>query len=1197
MNFIPLDLFNHDMEGATLIEASAGTGKTYTITGLYLRLLLERDIPPQGILVVTYTEAATKELRGRIRAVISKCLGFLNGEKIPADDFALEQYMRSYLGKPYARRILTGALQSFDEASIHTIHAFCRRILSENPFESGSLPDTEFVTDDTHLSLETVYDFYRRNIIQLPARDLAHVIPLMKKKGMLAPDKLASLLSDELALDPGIPVLPDEVFNMAELDSGWSRVRDLYDKLKSMWQDQDEHTAILADLLTLGGKSYNSGVRGRMESALSDFFKDGDPLAIPGNFSRWTPSIIKEKMPDVPVPAHPFFVCCGKFQSSIDELENLFMLFNRSLLREFIRSSPAVIAGKKSMYNLRSFNDLLLDLHNALAGQGGAVLRTSVARKYRAALIDEFQDTDPLQYGIFTTLFGDDRILYLIGDPKQAIYAFRGADIFSYMRASSSIDHRFTLSENHRSTPDMINAVNTIFSRSDNPFVFDSIRFLTATAAGGGPSENFHCSDIPPEPLQLLLLPPGPLEGGRMTKGEAEKIASSSCAVEIAALITLGRNGKALIGERPIQAGDIAVLVRTRTHGQMVQRELGDMGVRSVMAGAGSVFESPMARDLYVILHALASPSSDPLLCAALSTIVMGRSAADIAGLRSDDAAMEEVVSSFYDYSRILREKGFMTMALLMMENENVRERLLGLEYGERYMTDFLHLCEIIHNGAEENHLCAEGLLSWFSERLTGINAPDENQIRLESDESAVRIITVHKSKGLQFPVVFCPMLWGRSASGRGNSAVYYRKYHDSHNGDIRVLNLDVSDETAMYSSERENLAEELRLLYVAMTRSRYRLYLTWGCLNEFMILKSGSALAYLLHGQRSSGDENTLDEVLPSMKYDDILADCEECGIASGGTIGVSSVSAGPAGRISMTEDRSLTAGPGKFSRVFIRNRLVTSYSALAETVHSAEKPDYDMVKSVAEVTDDPGKTVFSFPAGTDAGTCLHSVFERIDYSHPESDRIGPVVKKTLGENGLDLQWADVITAMIQRVLTTPLPGMPDGFSLSALTGKDRICEMEFYISMQGSGTIGGLTGILGEYGMGSGAVSGDELSSFLRGFIDLVFRCRDRYYIVDWKSNLLGKTEDYYSENNIRQEMSRHNYYLQYHLYTLALHRYLGTRLQNYSYEKNFGGVYYLFIRGMNGTAGSRGIYHDRPPEELVAAIDRYLEEKNDR
>jgi len=1194
MNFIPLDLFNHEMEGATLIEASAGTGKTYTITGLYLRLLLERDIPPQGILVVTYTEAATKELRGRIRTVISECLGFLNGEKISAADPALEQYMRSYLDKPYARRILTGALQSFDEASIHTIHAFCRRILSENPFESGSLPDTEFATDDTHLSLETVYDFYRRNIVRLPARDLAHVIPVMQKKGMLAPEQLASLLSGELALDPGIPVLPDEVFNMAEVDSGWSRVQGLYDRLNSMWQD--ERAAILTDLLTLGGRSYNSGVRGRMESALSDYFKMNDPPAVPDNINRWTPSFIKEKMPDTAVPAHPFFVFCGELQSSIEELKNLYTLLNRYLLREFIRSSPREIAGKKFKYNLRSFNDLLLDLHNALAGRGGSVLRASVAGKYRAALIDEFQDTDPLQYGIFTTLFGDDRIMYLIGDPKQAIYAFRGADIFSYMKASSSIDRRFTLNENHRSTPGMIKAVNTIFSRSDNPFVFDSIRFLTATAAGGGPSENFHCSEIPPEPLQLQLLPPGPLEGGRMTKGEAEKIASSSCAMEIAGLITLGRNGKALIGERPIQAGDIAVLVRTRTHGQMVQRELGDLGVRSVMAGAGSVLESPMARDLYVILHALASPSSDALLCAALSTIVMGRSAADIAGLRDDDASMEEVVSSFHDYSRILREKGFMTMALSMMENENVRERLLGLEYGERHMTDFLHLCEIIHNGAEENHLSAEGLLSWFSERLTGINATDENQIRLESDESAVRIITVHKSKGLQFPVVFCPMLWGRSASGRGNSAVFYRKYHDSHNGNIRVLNLDVSDETAIISSERENLAEELRLLYVAMTRSRYRLYLTWGCLNEFRILKSGSALAYLLHGKRSPGDENTLDEVLPSMKYDDILADCEKCGTASGGTIGVSSVAVRPSPKISMPEDHSLTAGPCKFTRVFIRNRLVTSYSALAEAVHTGEKPDYDMVKSVADVTDGPGKTVFSFPAGAEAGTCLHSVFERIDYCHPEPDRIAPVVIKTLGENGLDPQWADVVTSMIQRVLTTPLPGMPEGFSLSLLTGNDRICEMEFYISMQGSGTIGGLTGILGEHGMGSGAVSGDELSSFLRGFIDLVFRCRDRYYIVDWKSNLLGKTEDYYNEKNIRQEMARHNYYLQYHLYTLAIHRYLATRLQNYSYEKNFGGVYYLFIRGMNGTAGSRGIYHDRPPEKLVAAIDRYLEERND-
>lgn len=1079
----PFDLLHTPLAGRHLIEASAGTGKTFTIAGLYLRLVLEWRLRVDQILVVTFTEAATEELRDRIRRRLREALdAFAAGG---SEDPLLRGLVDGGIAAAEALRLLTAALRSFDEAAIFTIHGFCQRTLQEYPFASGALADTELVTDQARLLREVAADFWRNVVYRAPASLVRRIVA-----AGVTPERLLQLVG--LRGGPLLTVIPD--LPLPELPTG----------------EPDEA------------------------------FLD-----------RWL----------------------------------------LALKRQFYDYLAAELPRRKRRANVRYFDDLLLDLYQALHQPQGAVLAGAVRERYRAAMIDEFQDTDPLQFRIFDALYpaAAETPLFLIGDPKQAIYSFRGADIFAYLEAAAATAQAHTLIENWRSEPALIRAVNALFAGRTAPFLFPEIAFHPVRAAERERELLTVDGMTDPAPLKLIFVP-RPEADKPINKGEGAELLVRGIAAEIARLLDDGAAGRLRIGDRPLAAGDIAVLVRKNHQARLVQRELSRLGIPAVLRGAGNLFASAEAAEILLVLGAVAEPADERQLRAALITDLVGIGGDDLARLLADESAWEAVLEEFRDYHDLWAKSGCMAMALRLLAARRVRSRLLARPDGERRLTNLLHCFELLHQAAVTDNLGLEGTVNWLAARLDDEYRGEEHEIRLETDEAAVQLVTVHKSKGLEYPVVFCPFSWeGGGASGE---PVFF---HDA--AGRAVLDLG-SPELARHRlrAAEENLAEGLRLLYVAVTRAKNRCYLAWGAFKD----AGDSALHYLLHpGAPVARGQVALSDGA-------IGAELAQLAATAAGTIAVIPLS----GRAAAGTCRRGAAREALRCREFHGNIdqdwRVASFTALASrSGGTAELPDRDELMAGGAFAAPPESsgerlTIREFPRGTAAGIFLHEIFEELDFAAGPAGVAEMVVAEKLSRHGFAGDWLPAVTAMLCQVLTVPLPAGAASFRLADLRPGAWRTEMEFYFPLRfisaddlraAARGWGGLDLPLDLAELFAG-LAFRPVRGMVRGFVDLVCEWQGRYFILDWKSNYLGPHPADYGPARLRESMRAHCYPLQYLLYTVALHRHLTVRLADYDYDRHFGGVHYLFLRGVDASGGEGGgIFYDRPPRRLVEELAQLL------
>ena len=1059
------DLLQTPLAGRNLIEASAGTGKTFTIAGVYLRLVLELRLSVSGILVVTFTEAATKELRERIRKRLKEAESAF--EKGESNDPLLESLLRTIPDHPEARRSLASAVRSFDEAAIFTIHGFCQRMLQENPFESGSLCNTELLTDQGSILTEIAQDYWRINCYG------------------------SSL--ERIAAANDARLSPSSLLGMAR------RVC-------------------------------------------------GDPFA----------SVIP-CLPEEPCDSDDWLL---------------------GLRRGFFDYLAEELPGRKRLRNVRSFDDLLLDLHAALT-RPGSTLPALIRERYQAALIDEFQDTDPTQFAIFDTIFParHEAPFFLIGDPKQAIYSFRGADIFAYMGAARNTRSRHTLLENWRSEPSLIRGVNALFASHGAPFLFEEIPFSPVEAA---PKERELLTEdgSGTAPLKLWFAPRK--EAGKpINKGEAWEMLPETVASEISRLLRGGASGKLKIGERGVQPGDIAVLVRANRQAKLMQRALTRRGIPSVLCSAGNLFESDEAAELLTVLSAVSEPGHEALLRGALATDLAGVSGAELARLMGDEADWEQVLEEFRSYHEIWGASGCMAMTLRFMERRQVRGRLLSAPLGERRLTNLLHLVETIHQAQIEGHLGMEGVIAWLACRISEENKREEHEIRLETDEAAVQLVTIHKSKGLEYPIVFLPFCWAEYG-GKEQSALF----HDA-NGQV-ILDIGsakLSEHQAL--ARRESLAESLRLLYVALTRGKHRSYLIWGAFKD----AGDCALHYLLHpgAEVAKGQVTLSDQAM--------LEDLDRLSAASQGAIEVLPIPEADHEPYLPVAEHCPGFDFRRFSGTIAKEWRVASFTSLStHKQYAAELPDRDEGSRGEPADAEAGEPsgIFAFPKGAKAGIFLHEIFEKLDFSAP-SQALEPLVAELLASHGFEAKWSSAVCSMVRSVLRAPLG--KEGLILERIGLERRFTELEFFFPLTrltsdrlrtavarcgGEGFPVDMAGLFSR-------LSFAPVEGMLRGFMDLVVEQGGRYYILDWKSNHLGNRVADYDLTGMRREMEHSLYPLQYLLYTVALDNYLRLRIPGYDYEKHFGGIFYLFLRGVDGTGN--GVFADRPPRHFIEELSEAL------
>ena len=1207
------DPIQSPLHGKCLIEAGAGTGKTYAITTLVLRLILEKALPVETILVVTFTTAATAELRDRLRRRLKTAQRILRGDA--CDDPQLHRLIANCRPKETAIERLEDALANYDRMPVFTIHGFCQRILTEMAFETGSAFDAELVTDTAPLIQRLADDFWRKTWTAAAPELMQFALPRMK-----SPDHLA-LLYRRYAV-PLMDIQPDATPappSMEAFRTQWSQIRDQWPSCR------DDVLALLASpglKANIYGRPTDSGHLGAFRTPREEKIQTWA-----GELDRWTRSptnafpppealvyftpgkLVQSVKKGAPVPRHSFFEQCEHLQEEARRLEAQLQAWLAGTFVSFFHAMATGLRQIKQEQQVLFFDDLLMKVHEALQQKGNSALKHMLMMRYRAALIDEFQDTDAIQYAIFNDLFGGgEHLMAMIGDPKQAIYSFRGADIFTYLYAAQDAPQRYTLTRNWRSTPRMVEAQNSLFGHHARPFLWPEIAYHRAVAARG----EMPAGQEGDRPLPLTVWyfdnPAVTMRRRAFNKQTAGQRILAALASEVRRLAAASPPGEGCATFK-----DMAVLVRTNRQAQEVKHCLAEAGVPAVIYNAGSVFHQPEALDLRRLLRAVADPSGESRLRTVLATPLFG---CHSEALVFEDAGPDwwaAMVDRFFGYRELWHRDGFIRMFRQLVLREQIVARLLAGPGGERYLTNVLHLAELLHQASLERGLGIAELVQWMDvRRMQANDTADAHQMRLESDDQAVTIMTVHKSKGLEFPIVFYPFAWEGPTPPRP-PALCHQEDHGGH----RLLDLGSDQlENNLAKMAEEQLAEEIRLLYVAVTRAKECCHLVWGPLPS----SEHSALAYLLYG---GGDDAETDEQGIRQKIaaafrgaDDTAyrAPIEALVRQSQGTLALVDLPESSSGHRPASFPPESAHEP--HARHYKRGPMPVWKVASFSSFISKRRDDGEIREGGLEKEDPYGESLSSeahrdpsrdigeiarFEAGPRAGVFLHEILEKIDFKESASHVWQDVIEERMQVHGIDGRWQYAIQDMLGRVVRAPLDaGTGNTFALQQITNANRLNELEFHLPLRavdaaslgqafadGRQTVfqGKLNDLLAQL---SFSLSG----GYLKGFIDLVFRHEGRYFIADWKSNLLGDSFDAYHPRRLVDVMVADYYFLQYHIYALALDRYLRSCLPDYDYAKHFGGVFYLFIRGMDAPSGpSTGVFYDCPARELMQRLEQTL------
>jgi exodeoxyribonuclease V beta subunit len=1144
--------------GATLIEASAGTGKTYTLCAIYLRLVLESALTVKQILVTTFTIAATAELRGRIRGLLRAALdGFTNGTSEDALVAAAVAHWSG--GGDIMRERLTQALRDFDEAAIFTIHSFCQRVLGDRAFESATLTNQKLVPDERELLRAIAVDywrvkFYGCNDCLAAAAEIAG----------LTVQKLVDALALRLQ-QPAARILPEAA--PGDLDLLCREIEETFEKIRACWRREEEE---LRHLFTEGANgwakhNYNDAelVKGKLDAIGHCMSVPRGDVAGHGALSYVAASAIARhtRVRTAP-PRLEFFDLC-------EELLVLGRRFDAAVRLDFLHWAPPRLAQQKAQLGVHSYGDLLTRVEASLHGPGGEAMVGAVRARYRAALVDEFQDTDPVQDAIFTRIFGHgDAWLFLIGDPKQAIYSFRGADVFTYLRAAERVgpQRTYTLGTNYRSAQKLVAATNAIFSRAEHAFVLEEVQFHPVASCGEREEQLFSGAEHV-APLRIWQWEGEP----KVAIDEVRAGLLHATAAEIARLL----NGGGRLGEDRVTPRDIAVLVGANDHARDMQNALAEFEIPSVLLEAESVFRARDARELHTILSATLRPADESLLRGALLTDVLGQGFADLEALGRDGAAWERWVHLFRGWHAAWQGQGFMAMFQRFLAEAGVAPRLLARPGGQRRLTNLLHLSELLQKATLEERLGPRGLVKWLARQIAQPDiGSEEQQVRLERDDEAVRVVTIHKAKGLEYEIVFCPLLI------RGVGGLREIRFHAAGENALTVDLGSPDAEIHRRLAEREALADEVRKIYVALTRAKQRCDFVWGRYKD----AEASALGWLLHPPPDplACTIESLRAHIAGLTPEQQRAQLDALVDHAGGGIAMHAVPSPEALRYREPQPLAESLIARTFQAHIARDYCVSSFSSLTEA-HDAEVPDYDFPRPevLAPESESTPEGIHALPGGTRTGNCVHEIFEDLEFT--DEAAIEPLVKaKLLAFAFAPEKWGRTVSDCVRHTLQAPLH---DGFRLADLPAESRLAELEFFLPA-GRLEPAPLRELLHVEGINFSPRQG-----WLKGFIDLLAVHDGRYYIFDWKTNRLGDRSSAYAAPSLAAAMSAHRYSLQLHLYTLAVHRYLRQRVAGYDYETHFGGAFYLFLRGIDPRQPALGVHRQRPEAKTIVALETWL------
>ncbi|KGF83059.1 exodeoxyribonuclease V subunit beta [Massilia sp. JS1662] len=1201
-----LDALSFPLHGSRLIEASAGTGKTWTIAALYLRLVLghggengyTRPLMPPEILVMTFTRAATRELSNRVRERLVQAAACFRGEVEPDDPYleALADAYDDEAARLVAAHRLVLAAETMDEAAIFTIDAWCQRMLREHAFDSGSLFDEELVSDERALFEDAAHDYWRQHVYPLSGAALTSLLSCWSDVDALK-RTVRELVQRAGRIDDGNERPLGAVIADAERTQ-----RDALKRLKEGWHARaDAMESWIAAQRSVNPKAFN-GNRMRPDSlakgfdALRSWADDTQahyPQLTEALWARLTPAGIMEAFSkDYSAPVPECFEHTAALKQGLDAIAPV----SHALLRHAACAIAHRMAELKRRNRQFGFADMLARLKDALEGPNGEALRRRILDQYPVAMVDEFQDTSPDQYRIFDLLYrvADNdpaRGLFLIGDPKQSIYGFRGADIHSYLSARRATHGRhYQLGTNYRSTRQLVAAVNQLFRHAEGNYAAGAFRFRKG-------EENplpFDAVDAAGRRQQLVGVD-GPFQALAVGVAEVEDLRADDyreffaqhCAEHIVRLLNDPRVGFADDAGKftRLMPADIAILVRDRREAAAVRRALVQRKVASVyLSDQDSVVESLEARDVLRWLQAVANPLDVTLARAAFATATCALPLAELAQLASDELAWEGRVEQLKSLHQAWQRQGVLAMLRRFIHELGLPAKLLAAPGGERRLTNLLHLAELLQEASRELD-GEQALIRWFAEQVEGVGeGGDERVLRLESDAELVKVVTVHKSKGLEYPLVYLPFAVTARKTDRRNRAFFEYVEEDGE----RRIDLALSD-AAMEAVDRARLEEDLRLLYVALTRARHFL---WLGVAAVAARKKGenqlheSALGYLLTGG-TPVPATAVRERWEHLRGDVDGIELHALASPDGCTL------------LRRQDVRPELVEPPRFEARFERNWAVGSFTSLTKNTVAVAPPTRPQEENLLE-EEDPGVVPVThsedapwhrFPRGAGPGNFLHEQLEwmaREGFGQVDNDEFRARLAQRIQRAGWGNRLDDAL-AWLRMIAVTPLP--PVGCALADIDAP--LAEMEFWFPSRQL-DVAALDRLCRQRMLGNTPrpiLPERQLHGMLKGFTDLVFECHGRYWVLDYKSNALGPGDTAYTQAAMAAGMAEHRYDIQGAIYMLAVHRLLRARLgAEYSPQEHLGGAVFLFLRGI-GNPATHGCYLIEPDVELLDGLDRLL------
>ncbi|VAX76719.1 exodeoxyribonuclease V subunit beta [Buchnera aphidicola] len=1175
MKYIPFNTKEIPNYGISLIEASAGTGKTFSIILIYLRLILNigikksysRPLSINEILIVTFTRASKNELKQRIKKKIYQLYEICTYQKKEIKD--LEEIVQEIKDFKKISKILKKVKKNIDLIMIYTVHSFFRYILLEQKFLCKKIISKKILPNIKKIQLDATKDFWRKYIYILDK----NIVNLLFDKWK-TPEKLLEHIYLWInQIDIKFKYNFDKKIS---LKKQYNNIVEIIKITKSTWNQENKEIKKLIRKLPLNKKIYN-------KKRITEWFQAIESWSNQTTSNHFTPKILK------------YFQFKKIFNNNLFKRNKEFYFFNcvekifktHNLFFEYfiylsLKEIPKIIQKKKIEKKGLEFNDLNKIMWAQIKSKKSKI-KKNILKKYTVTIIDECQDIDDIQFNVFYFLYNNThkKSLLLIGDPKQSIYSFRGSNIFLYLKFKKKIKKCFFLNTNFRSSHNVVKGINILFSRFKNPFILKEINFQPSKVNLKNKTMQFIVNNKEQAAFNFIIN-----HKKKLTVQEYYSWASKECANSIHKWLSNQYNKKSFIvlknqKKRSIKKNDITILVKNKYEASIIQKELEKKNIQSIYTSQkNNIFHTIEAKEIMQIIDSIIDLSNESKFQKLLMTEIFKKNIYDIYQINKKKKEYYFFLEKLKKYYIIWKNDGISKMIEKIILDYNIYKSHTNKKNNNLKTRIFLKLSDILEkkNKIIENKFL---LLVWFKRKILKKEIKNGNEVKEEEQIldhlEYIKIITVHKSKGLEYPIVWIPFFSHRTI--KNNQIFYCRKKFK------KIVDLKNSKDSKILSNQ-ETFSEEIRLLYVALTRCILHCSIGIAVIKNKRIQKEcytnfhQNSLSFIIQ----KGKKNTFNNFIKNLY------------------------------KINTKKIINIQKTSKKKKIIYKKNFLKEKLYFLPKTLRIIKHPwnkisfskilkyNFKYKKEVENKQNGTNKSIilikkinynkvniFNFPAGKIYGIYIHDVLKKIDFQ--KKDNIIKIIKK-LNFISLSNKWMNYLFKWLCMFISSPLN--EKNLSLNQLKKSNCQKEIKFILPIEDHLKINELNKVMKMFDPLSAKcpdIYFQKTSGIITGIIDLIFYWNKKYYIIEYKSNWLGPNKNYYTHNNIQKEIMQYRYDLQYQIYSLSIHRYLKNKIKDYQYHIHFGGIFYLFIRGINNKDNTTGIYFFKPPYNLIYQIDNLL------